>query len=251
MPTSLALCFDAPLQSWGLTARFTVRDTASEPTKSGVVGLLAAALGVPRDKDDAVATLANLRLGIRVDREGLMERDFHTAQNVPTTEGRGWRTVTSHRYYLADALFLVVVEGDSQLLTELHQAVQQPRWPLYFGRKAFVPARPLVTGEDSSGPLTGMGLIQRPLGDVLRDHPWLETRTDVRRHERQRIESGGTTVGLRTLTDCAASQPGAQPRHDHPISFRHGDRRFRIRSVLAGHQPLTIDLIKAGDPACS
>ncbi|WP_434581810.1 type I-E CRISPR-associated protein Cas5/CasD [Carbonactinospora thermoautotrophica] len=144
MPT-LLLCFDAPLQSWGTMSRFVVRDTVTEPTKSGVVGLLAAALGVARDDTDGIARLAALRLGVRVDREGVVERDYHTVQNVPTTAGTGHRTVVTERYYLADALFLVGLEGEPGLLAELYQAVQRPRWPLFFGRKAFVPARPLVS----------------------------------------------------------------------------------------------------------
>lgn len=48
MVTSLALCFDAPMQSWGTRSRGVIRDTTSEPTKSGVVGLIAAALGISR-----------------------------------------------------------------------------------------------------------------------------------------------------------------------------------------------------------
>lgn len=73
--TSLALCLDAPMQSWGIQSTAGIRDTATEPTKSGIVGLLAAALGVPRDDDESIAVLAGLHLAVRVDREGSIERD--------------------------------------------------------------------------------------------------------------------------------------------------------------------------------
>lgn len=253
VPTSLALCFDAPMQSWGVDSRFVVRDTATEPTKSGVVGLLAAALGVQRDDETAIAELARLRMGVRVDREGIIERDYHTTQNVPTTEGRGHRTVVSNRYYLADALFLVVLEGDPTLLTKLHEAVERPRWPLFFGRKAFVPARPLIAPASNDEPklLTAVGLTERGLDDVLRQHPWLEIHKDIRRQEARKIEAGKPTVDLRVLTDCKNSDPRAEPRPDYPISFAHGNRRFTTRSVLASHVPLTMELIQAGEPACS
>ena len=67
MPT-LLLRLAAPMQSWGVSSRFTVRDTLREPTKSGVVGLIAAALGRPRtvQLDD----LATLRMGVRIDQPG-------------------------------------------------------------------------------------------------------------------------------------------------------------------------------------
>jgi CRISPR system Cascade subunit CasD len=148
---SLALCFDAPMQSWGIRSRGIIRDTMPEPTKSGVVGVVAAALGIDRNDDAALAEVARLRLAVRVDREGVMERDYHTTQNVPTTQGTGHRTVVSQRYYLADALFLVVLEGDERLLTRVAAAVERPHWRLCFGRKAYVPARPRRYWPNTAG----------------------------------------------------------------------------------------------------
>jgi CRISPR system Cascade subunit CasD len=251
VPTSLALCFDAPMQSWGVDSRFVIRETATEPTKSGVVGLLGAALGMRRDDDKRVAELANLRLGIRVDREGIIERDYHTTQNVPTTEGRGHRTVVSNRYYLADALFLVVLEGDPALLAELHAAVQRPRWPLFFGRKAFVPARPLVAPVGEEPALSAIGLTEQSLDEVIPHHPWLEVNKDIRRQEKRKIEAGKSPVDLRVLTDCEGTEPGAGLRRDYPVSFAEGNRRFSSRSVLTSYVPLTMELIRPGEPACS
>lgn len=148
MTHTLALCLDAPMQSWGLRSRFQSRDTAQEPTKSGVIGLLAAALGIARDKDDEVQELAKARMGVRVDREGLVERDYHTVNRVPNTEGKAHRTAVSHRYYLADAVFLVALEHEDRAeLLRWHATLNDPVWPIYFGRKAFVPARPLVSPE--------------------------------------------------------------------------------------------------------
>ncbi|MEZ4540218.1 MAG: type I-E CRISPR-associated protein Cas5/CasD, partial [Chloroflexota bacterium] len=67
MVTLLLQCV-APLQAWGTQSNFSVRDTGREPSKSGIVGLLCAALGRPRA--EPVADLAGLRMGVRVDREG-------------------------------------------------------------------------------------------------------------------------------------------------------------------------------------
>lgn len=237
MPTSLALCFDAPMQSWGIRSRGIIRDTTTDPTKSGVVGLLAAALGAEREDDGLTAELAALHMTVRVDREGLLERDYHTTQNVPTTLGTGHRTVVSERFYLADALFLVVLEGDGALLERLHKAVIHPRWPLYFGRRAFVPARPLVSSD---------GLHERAASDVAHTHPWLETQPHVREAELRNTNR----VGLRSVADCPPATEKAELRQDHPISFAQNNRRFGTRTVLTGNVELTDDLINAGETRC-
>ncbi|MFJ1756208.1 type I-E CRISPR-associated protein Cas5/CasD [Kitasatospora sp. NPDC088134] len=65
-----------PLQSWGLRGRFALRDTHTRPTKSGVVGLCAAALGL--DRDDPLDGLAGALFGVRADRPGTLVRDYHT-----------------------------------------------------------------------------------------------------------------------------------------------------------------------------
>jgi CRISPR system Cascade subunit CasD len=218
-----------------------------EPTKSGVVGLLGAALGMARDDEAKIAEVAALRMGVRVDREGILERDYHTAQGVPTTTGLGHRTVVSHRYYLADALFLVVLEGDDpELLVELHAAVQNPRWPLFFGRRSFVPARPLVASGRPSEPPTGVGLSARSAEEQLALHPWLELRTEVRSAELRKTQR----VALRTVVDCIPGSPEAAVYYDHPVSFSREGRRYTARDVRIDRVPLIDELISAGGTGC-
>jgi CRISPR system Cascade subunit CasD len=244
----LAMCLDAPMQSWGLRGRATIRDTASEPTKSGMVGLLCSALGVNRDDEPGIARLAALRMGVRVDREGILERDYHTVQNVPTTSGSGHRTVESQRYYLADALFLVVLDGDRDLLGELAQALPQPRWTLFLGRRAFVPARPLIASPGAvGGPLTGAGLVDGDLETVLAEHQWLESRPDVLSTERRRTQR----TPLRTVEDSDPAHPLAETRYDHPVSYARDRRTFRARTVRQGQVPLTDAMIPSEALACT
>jgi CRISPR system Cascade subunit CasD len=122
-----------------------MRDTGLEPSKSGVVGMVCAALG--RRRAEPIQDLAALRLGVRVDRQGKMESDYHTALNVIKASGQSSKAgeaVLSHRFYLADAEFLVGLEGeDLGLLTEIDNALQSPCWPLFLGRKAFPPSQPV------------------------------------------------------------------------------------------------------------
>ncbi|GGX22792.1 type I-E CRISPR-associated protein Cas5/CasD [Streptomyces noursei] len=222
----LLLTFDAPMQSWGQRSRSTFRDTASEPTKSGVIGLLAAALGIARDEDERIRQLAMLRMGVRVDQEGVRDVDYHTAQNVAKADSSGDQPVVSRRHYLADALFLVALEEGKAQLHELHQALHSPHWPLYFGRRSFVPARPVVAPDPTAA------ICDLPLEEVLRTHPWTGCGTPPTEH-------------LRTVIDTTPTDPGAELRYDVPHSFRSHDRQYCARYVRTGHVPCTPPLLPA------
>ncbi|GAB2525948.1 type I-E CRISPR-associated protein Cas5/CasD [Nocardiopsis aegyptia] len=222
----LALRIDAPLQSWGVRSRFTYRDTSSEPTKSGVVGLLGSARGVERTDTARIGELARLRMAVRVEREGILERDYQVTGNVPTTKGTGHRNVVSHRFYLADALFLVLLEGDRTLIEELREDVLHPRWPLFFGRKAHVPSSPLIMPEELGW---GTGVFHgQSIEEVLSQHPWQEDRQELR-------ASAEENTRLRTVIEVPAGEDGAEARYDVPVTFETGHREFRQRYVRVDH----------------
>ena len=139
------------MQSWGTTSRFDERETQLEPSKSGVLGLVCAALG--RDRTEPIDDLTALRMGVRIDREGTVMRDYQTIggerdRNKKTlllaSGNTAHRTIISPRYYLTDAAFLVGLEGsDRALLESVHQALRAPVWPLALGRKSFAPGKPV------------------------------------------------------------------------------------------------------------
>ena len=142
--TTLLMRMRAPMMSWGDHSRFTIRDTRREPTKSAVIGLLCAALGRPRW--EPIDDLATLKMGVRVDREGVMLCDYHTVMDSIKSSGSKGDTVLSDRHYMADADYLVGLEGDRSLLETLDAALESPCWQLYFGRKSFVPSCPIQIG---------------------------------------------------------------------------------------------------------
>jgi len=140
--STLLIRLQAPMQSWGISSHFTNRDTGREPSKSGVIGLVCAALGRPRDAD--ISDLNSLKMGVRVDREGNQQKDFHIAQDILKASGKDTKnSEVSDRYYLADAAFLVGLEGSPELLAKIYDALKSPHWVLYLGRKAFPPGRPV------------------------------------------------------------------------------------------------------------
>lgn len=137
---TLLLRLAAPLQSWGSDSKFETRKTDREPTKSGVVGLLAAALGLRRDDTEGLARLNGLRFAVRADQEGSLLVDFHTAKSRDTS-------YVTYRHYLQDAVFLAGLEsGDEALLRELEAALRHPVYPLYLGRRSCPPTLPLCLG---------------------------------------------------------------------------------------------------------
>ncbi len=157
MPT-LLIRLVGPMQSWGSRSHFDDRDTEAEPTRSGVLGLCAAALGI--DRADPIEDLTALHFGVRVDREGSAGRDYHTAQLSPGSPKT--KTDVTARFYLADAAFWAGLEGqDRALLERIYQALQRPHWPPSLGRKAFQPSLPLYAEPPLDLPLWD-ALLQAP-----------------------------------------------------------------------------------------
>jgi CRISPR system Cascade subunit CasD len=203
VPT-LLIRLEGPMQSWGLSSRFTERGTAREPTKSGVIGLIAAAMG--RDRSMPLDDLAAIKMSVRVEREGVIRKDFHTALDVPKANNNKNETSISNRYYLADACFLVGLEGPSELLINIRDAILNPVWPIYLGRKAFPPSSPIVIERE---------LIAEPAEMVLRNYQW-----SGRKGER-------CPAKLRAIFECGADEGVVQM--DVPISFEK--RTFLPRFV--------------------
>lgn len=162
---TLLLRLAAPLQSWGADSKFETRKTNREPTKSGVIGLLAAALGLRRDDAAGLARLNGLHFAVRADREGSLLVDFHTA-NREEDRKKGKAPYVTYRHYLQDAVFLVGLESeDTALLQELETALKHPVYPLYLGRRSCPPTLPLC-----------LGIRAGKLLDTLRAEPLLVKR---------------------------------------------------------------------------
>jgi len=211
-----------PMQSWGTRSRFQERDTEREPSKSGVIGMLCAALG--RDREKPLDDLDGLSMGVRVDREGKLSKDFQTAQNVAVASGGSPQDLLSNRQYLSDAAFLVGLEGESSLLKSLHNALKKPVWPLSLGRKSYVPSIPFYS-ED--------GLLERAaLRDALASAPLLITEKEYDRRIKAE-EQGRGDARIRLVLESA--EPTHERRSDQPVSFALGKRLFHTRFVTTGY----------------
>ncbi len=213
MATLLIRCV-APMQSWGTSSAFELRGTEPSPSKSGVIGLICAALG--RDRNDSINDLAALKMGVRVDRQGILESDFQTAQNVAKASS-GIDNQLSKRYYLSDAAFLIGLEGEAPLLREVNEKLNNPVWPIFLGRKSYLPGLP-VTFSSKELPVNP---IDKPLESALREAPLLVA------SPRKEVQSNL----LRMQTECSPTDLGAEQRADQPVSFSFDQRRFQNRYV--------------------
>ncbi len=204
--STLLLRLSGPLQSWGDSSRFTRRATRSEPTKSGILGLLAAAQG--RRRTDPIEDLVQLRFGVRIDQRGRLLRDFHTAHSH-----EGVPMPLSQRYYLADATFLAGVEGDGSLIEALAQALRSPRFPLFLGRRACTPSEPVF-----------YDVVDGDLISCLRSVDWLASPW----YRRQQAK----TVDLELVVDAGPGEGGSESVRDVPVAFDPRQREWAWRDVV-------------------
>lgn len=203
MPT-LILSLDAPLQSWGTNRRFSVLDTDTVPTKSGVIGMIAAAQG--RELDAPLEDLASLPFAVRTDQRGGRVRDFHTAQPASSTSPK-----VTHRWYLQDWKFLAGIEAPRETLEKIAVAVKNPVYPLFLGRRSCPAGR------------VNPVIVDAPVVTALRDADWIAA--DWYRR---------TQPELVDLTITAEARAGVSPDRmvrDVPLSFDDAHRKYGLRGV--------------------
>lgn len=206
----LVLRLAGPLQSWGVNSRFVRRMTESAPTKSGIIGLLAAAQG--RRREDPVEDLVGLRLAVRTEQPGSLLRDFHTAQRA------GKSMPLSQRYYLSDAVFVAAVEAGPELVDGLAEALADPAYPIYLGRRSCVPEGRVLLGVRHDADAE----------QVIRTWPWQAGRQGRRQHRREK------SVSLPVQADVGIFDGVVPARRlrDVPFSFSPEGREYGARDVV-------------------
>ena len=206
--STLLMRLAAPLQSWGADSKFEDRRaTMREPTKSGVIGMLASALG--RRREDAIDDLSALRFGVRVDQPGQLLRDYHTARSRD-----GKKAYVTQRYYLSDAVFTVGLEGNDELLHIIEEALSNPVFPLYLGRRSCPPVGRL-----------SLGISDNVLEKALREIPWQASLVMQKRASYSDVPSNLSLV-LDT-TDTRNLR-----RRDLPLSFSQSYRKHMYRYLV-------------------
>lgn len=199
------------MQSWGTDSRFSVRQTDLTPSKSGVIGLVAAAQGLRRT--EPLTELTDLRFGVRADQPGRLLRDFQTARR---DDGRG--ASISHRYYLNDAVFLAALQSDDrEWLQRIRGYLRRPVFPLYLGRRSCPP----------SGPIPNE-IFDGSIEEAFSVIPWCAGQAErkAQRHHAQ--------VCIETRIDAAPGRSGTVRQRDIPVTFDPERREHRWREIDFG-----------------
>jgi len=150
----------SPLVSWGEIAVGGERLSARHPSKSAILGLVGAALGIKREEEELHNRLFNsLGIAVKLYSGGSLLADYHTSQ-VPKKDKKVMHytrkselanksklgTVLSRREYRSDAFCVIALYCKNELisLVDIEKALQEPVFHLYFGRKSNPPALPLM-----------------------------------------------------------------------------------------------------------
>lgn len=248
--STLFLRLEGPLQAWGGNSKFVIRRTQEAPTKSGVLGLICCAMGVRRreanespisraglrslseglipdpDQRTILRLLNTLAMGVRIDRPGTLWQDYHTVgakigilradgEGPKKTSGTGEKeTLITRRYYLCDASFLVALQGDPELVRDVYDALSQPKWPVYLGRKSCPPSVPVLMvprdGETWANPTSCCEDLEAALALV----PWQK-----RMQNDTRPASLDCVLEWRPSDADPTAPPNAEAWHDQPYSF--------------------------------
>ena len=129
----------APLQSYGNEANFDRRTSYDYPSKSAIIGMVAAALGYSR-RDPRIKTLNQLAYAVRIDQPAKPLTDFQIV------EWKQNRRKLTYRDYLQDAVFMVALGSeDDSFIDQIDWAIRHPHFQLALGRRANVPAGPMMT----------------------------------------------------------------------------------------------------------
>ena len=205
--STLLLRLAGPLQAWGIDSKFETRRTGREPSKSAVAGMLAAALG--RKRDQPLDDLCSLRFGVRVDKEGELLHDYHTVRS------KSGKPYVTHRYYLSDATFLVGLESEDEIwLKTLKQALLNPVFPLFLGRRSCVSTLPIVLG------IRPCGLVEALCEEPWQLSLWMQEKEQKKGH-----------CSLRIMIDTEPDDKAAVAQKDLPVSFHPGNRRYAYRPI--------------------
>ena len=215
---TILLKFSGPLQSYGTSSHFQTRYTDNYPSKSAVLGLLAACLGYRRDEEEKLRELSTLKFAVRIDQQGGLLKDYHIAitdkeiVEIP-------QTYVTNRYYLEDALFVVALSGMDELIDTLIKAIKSPYFQPFMGRRSLPVPVDFFLRESADDIL-----------DSLRNLPWQAAPWYKKKEEKQGI---GEKISLEVYADEEILKDEkisrSKLRRDIPISFSQKGRQFAFR----------------------
>ena len=198
------------MQSWGTSSRFETRMSDYYPSKSGVIGIIAASLGYNRDEDEKIQKLNDLDFAVRVDQEGVLNKDYHIARKVKPN-GDLDRTYVTNRYYMEDAVFIVAISHEDEVwIDEILQALKYPYFQPFTGRRSCPLPGSFILGTSEKGPI-----------EALENLDWQAANWYKKKNKNYRAD-------IYADKDLLPEKPHTI-RNDRVISFSQKERKFGPR----------------------
>lgn len=211
---TILLKFAGPLQSWGTDSRFETRSTERYPSKSAVIGILAASFGYSRD-DSSIAQLNQLDYAVRVDQPGELLSDYHVARKLKPN-GNVDQVYVTNRVYIQDAIFVVALGSeDHKWIDEIEYALKHPYFQPFLGRR--------------SNPLTADFFIKTENKNIMSSLEYLEWQAAdwYKRKNRNKDK-----ISLSIHADAHLIEESSKHMvRDRVISFSQRERRHGYRAV--------------------
>ena len=207
---TILLKFGGPMQSWGTSSHIETRNTDYYPSKSAVIGVIAASFGYSRDEDEKIRKLNELDFAVRVDQVGLLKKDYHIASKYKN-DGSFERNYVTNRYYLEDAIFVVAISSeDDDWIKEICAAIKNPYFQQFMGRRS-CPVQP-----DFIIDVVEMGAIE-----ALQNLEWQASDWYKKRNQNY-------VADIYADKDLLP-ESGYTMRNDRVISFSQKERKFGPR----------------------
>ena len=207
---TILLKFAGPLQSWGTDSHFETRQTDLYPSKSAVIGLIAASFGYRRYEDEKIKKLNEVKFAVRIDQQGNLLKDYHTAQKYQDN-GKFERTYVTNRYYLEDAIFIVALShSNDQFVEDIYDKLQTPYFQTFMGRRSCPPSADFV-----------VGIYEQDILQSLKSYPWQAKAWYRKTHTKQLSCFIDSDLDLNLNT---------YPRRDDILSFSQKDRKHKYRN---------------------
>lgn len=215
------------MQSYGTDSHFEIRHTDDYPSKGAVLGLVAAALGIRREETSKLQELRDLHIVVRVDQTGQKTKEFQTVYKPKYKDvknGKEEHTYLTYRYYLEDAVFLVALEGEDDLIKRVYEALKRPYFALFYGRRSCPVNYDFL-----------IGLYDRTAMEQVRKQPWMAAdwyKKKYRKQEEMRLDIYGDKI-------CMPEARQKILRRDQPVSFSQMGRQHDLR--FEAHESMWIE----------
>ncbi len=207
---TILLKLKGPMQSWGTSSHFETRNTDYYPSKSALIGIIAASFGYRRDQEQKIKELNELDFALRIDQPGMLLRDYHIAKKYKKT-GEFERTYVTNRYYMEDAVFVVAIShANDRRVEEIYEALQHPYFSPFMGRRSCPVPLDFIIKMTEEDAVTALEKLE-----------WQAAEWYKKKYSDYRLE---------IYADKALIPQGiATMRKDYVISFSQKERKFGPR----------------------